>query len=96
MFIVIHNWKRKVLNIITISALLIAFAFSVPILAGKLSQQVPVLSDWFADEHPSGNPLRVENNDASGEKFDQVIDQMVIKMQNFYKDDSELKSDQSR
>lgn len=89
MFIVIHDWKRKVLNIITITALLLAFAFTVPMLAGKFSQQVPVWSDWFVEEHPSGNPLRVENKDASGHKFDQVIDQMVIKMQDFYKDDAQ-------
>ncbi|HNX28333.1 MAG TPA: hypothetical protein PKN87_02840 [Syntrophomonadaceae bacterium] len=92
MFIVIHNWKRRVLNVITIIALLIAFAFAAPLLAGKLSQQIPVFSDWFAEEHPSGNPMRVENNDASGQKFDLVIDQMVIKMQDFYKDDAEEKA----
>ena len=88
MLIVIRNWKKKVLNIITITALLIAFAFSAPILAGKLSQQIPALSNWFNEEHPSGNPLRVESNDASGQRFDQIIDQMVIKMQDFYKEDN--------
>lgn len=86
MFIVINNWKRRVLNLITIIALILAFAFTVPLLAGKVYQQIPVIGDWFADEHPTGNPLRVENNDASGQKFDQVLDQMVIKMQDFYQD----------
>ena len=88
MFIVIKNWKKKVLNIITIAALLIAFAFSAPIMAGKILQQVPAFSNWFNEEHPSGNPLRVEGNDASGQKFDQIIDQMVIKMQDFYREDN--------
>lgn len=86
MFIVINDWKRKVLNILTIIALLLAFAFALPLLAARLYQQIPVFTDWFAEEHPSGNPLRVENNDASGQKFDQVLDQMVVKMQDFYKD----------
>lgn len=88
MFIIIRDWKSKVLGFITIIALVIAFIFSAPVLAGKLSQQIPALSNWFSEENPSGNPLRVENNDATGQKFDQIIDQMVIKMQDFYKEDN--------
>lgn len=88
MFIVINNWKRRLLNLLTILALILAFIFSVPFLVGKMYQQIPVFNDWFADEHPTGNPLRVENNDASSPKFDQAVDQVVIKMQNFYRDEN--------
>lgn len=88
MFLVINNWKKRALNLITILALILAFLFSVPFLAGKIYQQIPVIGDWFAEEHPTGNPLRVQNNDASGQKFDQVLDQVVIKMQDFYRDDA--------
>ena len=88
MFIIIRDWKSKVLGFITRLALLDAFIYSAAVLARQLSQQRPALSNWFNEENPSGNPLRVENNDATGQKFDQIIDEMVIKMQDFYKEDN--------
>lgn len=86
MIIVVGEWKKKILRIITILILILAFAVAVPVLAGSLYDRVPALSGWFQDEHPTGNPMRVEQ-DNSGTKFEQVVDQFVFKLQDFYYDE---------
>lgn len=83
MIVIIDNWKKKLLKILCVLVLFLAFALAVPVLTGLFYQQVPAMSSWLKEEHPSGNPLRVEKvND--GSKFEQVVDQFVIKLQNFY------------
>lgn len=83
MIVVINNWKRKLLKLLAVCTLILAFALAVPVLTGLLYQQVPAMSSWLKEEHPSGNPLRVEKTN-DGSKFEKVVDQLVIKMQNFY------------
>jgi len=80
---VVGNWKRKVLKFIGVLALLLAFVMAVPALTGILVNQVPAFSGWFQDEQPTGNPMRVENDEKTS-SFDQVLDQFVIKLQDFY------------
>ncbi|MGR6836347.1 hypothetical protein [Syntrophomonas erecta] len=83
MIIIINKWKKKLLNLVTALILIIAFALAIPVFTGKLYHLVPALSGWFQEEHPSGNPLRVEQDEKTT-KFDQVMDQFVIKLQDFY------------
>ncbi|MEN6350539.1 MAG: hypothetical protein ABFD08_14230 [Syntrophomonas sp.] len=83
MILVINNWKRKLLKFLTVLVLILAFALAIPVLTGILYQQIPVMGGWLKEEHPSGNPLRVEKNQ-DGTKFDKAVDQFVIKLQNFY------------
>ncbi|MDD3024457.1 MAG: hypothetical protein PHE26_11230 [Syntrophomonadaceae bacterium] len=83
MIVVIDNWKKKLLKILCVLVLFLAFALAVPVLTGLFYQQVPAMSSWLKEEHPSGNPLRVEEV-KDGSKFEQVVDQFVIKLQNFY------------
>lgn len=91
MIIVISNWKKKLWKTLVVITLIAVFALAVPVLTGKVCQQIPALSGWFQEEHPSGNPMRVEgekdrgakqNNGAS--KFEQAVDQFVLKIQDFY------------
>ncbi|MBC7074770.1 MAG: hypothetical protein H5T98_01590 [Syntrophomonadaceae bacterium] len=85
MLIIVSNWKKKALKLLVVAVLLMAFVATVPILAGTIYRQVPVLSNWFQEEQPTGNPLRVEEKQDSS-KFDQVLDQLVVKLQDFYRE----------
>ncbi len=83
MIIVMGRWKQKVLKFLGILVLIMAFVMAVPAITGMLVNQVPAFSGWLQDEHPSGNPMRVETDENSG-TFNQVLDQFVIKLQDFY------------
>lgn len=83
MIIVVGKWKKKVIRFLLVVVLFIAFIAAVPMLTGILSEQVPVFSGWMQEEQPSGNPMRVESGENSG-GFNQVLDQFVIKLQDFY------------
>lgn len=83
MIIVVGKWKSKVVKFIGVLVLIIAFIMAVPLLTGLLANQVPAFSGWFQDEQPSGNPMRVENKEGAS-TFNQVLDQFVIKLQDFY------------
>lgn len=83
MFIVISNWKKKVLRLLTVVLLVVAFMAAFPTLTGVFLKEVPVFSSWFQDEQPSGNPMRVEKDEETS-KFNQMLDRFVIKVQDFY------------
>lgn len=83
MIIIIDNWKKKFLRLLTASVLVIGFILAVPFVVGTLADKVPVFSTWFEEEHPSGNPLRVDATDKTT-KFDEVVDYLVFQIQNFY------------
>ncbi|MEN6459841.1 MAG: hypothetical protein ABFC94_00525 [Syntrophomonas sp.] len=86
MIIIIEKWKKKLFGLVTAMVLIIAFAIAIPMLSGILYDKVPVFSGWFQEEHPSGNPMRVENTQ-DGTRFDKAVDQFVIKLQDFYYDE---------
>lgn len=68
--------------------LILAFAAALPVVTGQLYQRIPAVGGWFDDEHPTGNPLRVENEEQSS-RYEQVMDQFVIKLQDFYYEEKE-------
>lgn len=82
MIVIIDNWKKKLLQLGVALALIGVFIYTLPILTGLIHKQVPV-GKWFQEEHPSGNPMRVETRD-QGNSFDNILDQFVIKVQDFY------------
>ncbi len=82
MIIIVNNWKKKLVRLTVAVVIISAFIFTIPVLTGLLHKQVPV-GNWFQEEHPSGNPMRVEQSNQDN-KFDQVMDQFVIKVQDFY------------
>lgn len=82
MIIIINNWKKKFFNFFIALTLIIAFAVAIPFVAGTFYDKIPVLSTWFQDEHPSGNPMRVETKQNS--KFEEMIDYVVFQIQEFY------------
>ncbi len=82
MIIIVNNWKKKLVRLTVAVVIISAFIFTIPVLTGLLHKQVPV-GNWFQEEHPSGNPMRVEQSNQDN-KFDQVLDQFVIKVQDFY------------
>lgn len=88
MIVVINNWKKKMLSFLILLVFILAFALAVPTMTGILHKQVPALGNWFKEEHPSGNPMRVENNKEST-KFEKVMDHFVFKLQNFYYEEKE-------
>lgn len=71
------------LQLLAVILVILAFAAAIPMMTGQLYQRIPAVGGWFEDEHPSGNPMRVENEESSS-KYDQVMDQFVIKLQDFY------------
>jgi hypothetical protein len=85
--IIIDRWKKKLFNLVVVLTLILAFAAALPVLTGLLHDKVPVLSGWFQDEHPTGNPMRVDKS--VGTPFEKAVDQFVIKLQDFYYDESE-------
>ncbi|NLV20581.1 MAG: hypothetical protein GXY49_01100 [Syntrophomonadaceae bacterium] len=94
MIIVVGKWKEKVAKIVAVVIVVALFAAAIPMVSGLIYDKVPVFSGWFADEHPSGNPMRV-NNDADGQKlqqekvFNEQMDRFVVKVQNFYYQEKE-------
>lgn len=60
MIIVVGEWKKKAAKILAVLVIIGVFTASVPFLTGKLHKHVPTVGAWFKDEHPSGNPMRVE------------------------------------
>lgn len=82
MIIFVNNWRKKLVRLAIALVIIIAFAVAMPSVTGLLHKQVPV-GNWFQEEHPSGNPMRVEQRNQNS-KFDQVLDQFVIKVQDFY------------
>lgn len=85
MIIIIRDFKKKLLKFITVIILIIAFALAVPYLAGSLKDVIPVWNNFFDEERPTGNPMRVENE--KGSRFDQIIDSLVFNLQEFYYED---------
>ncbi len=83
MILVTGRWKQKLVKFLGILVLVGAFVVAVPAITGMLVKQVPALSGWLQDEHPTGNPMRVEREESSG-TFNQILDQFVIKLQDFY------------
>jgi len=83
LIIVMGRWKQKLLKFAGILLLIVAFVIVVPAITGVLVNQVPAFSGWLPDEHPTGNPMRVEADENTG-TFNQVLDQLVIKLQDFY------------
>lgn len=83
MIIIIDHWKKKLLRLGVALVIIAVFICTLPLLTGLLHKQVPVGGRWFQEEHPSGNPMRVEQRQ-QGNKFDHMLDQFVIKVQDFY------------
>jgi hypothetical protein len=88
MIIVVGKWKKKVIRLATIIVIVALFAAAIPLVSGIFFEKVPVFSGWMKDEHPSGNPMRVED-DSQTSDFNQKVDQFVIKIQNFYHEENE-------
>jgi len=86
--VVINNWKKKMLSFLILLVFILAFALAVPTMTGILHKQVPALGNWFKEEHPSGNPMRVENNKEST-KFENKVIHYLFKLQNFYYEEKE-------
>lgn len=84
MVIIINDWKRKAFRFITVLVLVLVFSVAIPYVAGTFSNIVPVLNTWFDDEHPSGNPMRVDTKENT--KFDDMVDYVVFQLQEFYQD----------
>lgn len=83
MIIFVNNWKKKLLRVAVALAIIAVFVCTLPMLTGLLSsQEVPAGGRWLQEEHPSGNPMRVEQS--QGTKFENMLDQFVIKVQDFY------------
>lgn len=83
MIIVVKNWKKKVVRLLTIVLIIAAFGAAFPQLTGLGLKSMPVFSGWFQDEQPTGNPMRVEQEE-NNSKFNQMLDRFVIKIQDFY------------
>jgi len=88
LIIIISQWKQKLLRLLMAVLLILAFMAAVPVVTGQMYQLIPAVGGWFDEEHPTGNPLRVEN-DTQSSKYQQIMDQFVIKLQEFYYEEQE-------
>ena len=88
MIIVVGRWKKKLIRLATVIVLVALFAALIPVVSGVFFEKVPVFSGWMNDEHPTGNPLRVETNQDSS-SFNQKVDSWVVKVQDFYQQEKE-------
>ncbi|MDR1160476.1 MAG: hypothetical protein LBK69_07630 [Syntrophomonadaceae bacterium] len=85
MILVINNWKKKITAGFIVLSLLAVCATVGPKIMEASYQLSPVINIWMKDgENPSGNPMRVENDDAYKSKFDQSLDNFVAVIQRFY------------
>ncbi|MGI5879271.1 MAG: hypothetical protein ACOX6L_01575 [Syntrophomonadaceae bacterium] len=84
MIIVISNWKRKLVRIVAVLVVIAVVAAVLPIITGIMYYQIPVLGG-VDEEHPSGNPLRVERK----QDVEQSMEQFVIHLQDFYYEEKE-------
>lgn len=90
MVIVVGKWKGKLIRVAALIVVVVLFATALPRVAGVFYEKVPVFSGWMQDEHPTGNPMRVEQpQDVPTTEFNDTIDQFVIKLQNFYYQEQE-------
>jgi len=93
MIIVVGKWKQKVMKLVAVIVLVLVFAAVAPVVSGLFYEKVPVFSGWADDEHPSGNPMRVDNNVDNKmqeeNEFNQKMDRFVVKVQNFYYEEKE-------
>ncbi|QGT98989.1 hypothetical protein SYNTR_0396 [Candidatus Syntrophocurvum alkaliphilum] len=83
MIIIIKNMKKKVLWVLSVLLLIFALTLTIPIVANKNFERLPVFTDWFEDEQPTGNPMRVEETESES-KFEHAMELFVIKLQDFY------------
>ena len=60
MVIVVGKWKEKLIRVAALIVVVVLFAAALPTVAGVFYEKVPVFSGWMQDEHPTGNPMRVE------------------------------------
>jgi len=92
--IVVGKWKEKVVKLVAVVVLVMVFAAAIPMVSGLFYEKVPVFSGWFDDEHPSGNPMRVEQDIQEQQlqedkNFNEKMDRFVVKVQNFYYEEKE-------
>ncbi|HAA08204.1 MAG: hypothetical protein GX176_08410 [Syntrophomonadaceae bacterium] len=88
MIIIVSQWKQKLLRLAVAVLIILVFSAAIPLVTGQLYHRIPAIGGWLDEEHPSGNPLRVENEKESSQ-YDQIMDQFVIKLQNFYYEERE-------
>lgn len=94
MIIVVSKWKQKLVKLVAVAVLVFVFAAAIPVISGLFYEKVPVFSGWFDDEHPSGNPMRVERTPQDSKiqedkNFNDKMDRFVVKVQNFYYEEKE-------
>lgn len=82
MEVLLINWKKKFLRIGGWILALILLVGLLPYIFKFFFLRLPVLSNWFEEDRPSGNPMRVEKW-LDGTRFNQEVDELVFKIQNF-------------
>ncbi len=87
MLIIIKDWKRKMVRLVKVLVVILACAILIPQLVAYMGSHQPAFFGWGKEETPSGNPMRVENNPNT--KFTEVVDQFVVKLQDFYYQEKE-------
>ena len=82
MILLIKKSKKKIIKFFALLLILAVFAAAIPVVSGVLHDKVPVFQSWFADEHPTGNPMRVEKSPEQT-SFSKKLDQLVMKVAEF-------------
>lgn len=87
MLIIIKDWKRKMVRLVKVIVVILAFAVLIPQLVAYMGNHQPVFFKWTKEETPTGNPMRVENSPHT--KFTEVVDHFVVKLQDLYYQEKE-------
>jgi hypothetical protein len=80
MVVLLGNWRKKLYRIISGVVILLFLAGFLSLTFKLLYNNSSVFSGWFDDEHPQGNPMRVEEW-LNGNKFNEGVESLVFKIQ---------------
>ena len=83
MIIIVSQWIKKILQLLAVIFVILAFAAAITMMTGQIYQLLPAVGGWIEEEHTTANPMRLEK-EAQSNNYDQVMDQFVIKLQDFY------------
>jgi len=88
--VTITNIKRKAKNALRILMFLLILGLVVPAFFGLVSTYITSADAKFKEEHPTGQPMRVEKSTQKAEKRDNsLLDSFVVKLRDFYEHNSD-------
>ncbi|MGI6513890.1 MAG: hypothetical protein GX052_09225 [Syntrophomonadaceae bacterium] len=87
MYIVVSNLGKKLKTLGKVLVFLLALGVLIPGAIALYNNYAPAVSTWLQEKSQEVGPMRTEPMQKTW--FDQVVDQYVIKLQDFYYEERE-------